>query len=104
MSTRSAKSSNSSSQSKTVSWQPSQEANLKTPMRGLRVVISLLLARECALKMFRTNKAADSVESENRTVFTDEVRPQLTTTAQTHAALHVAFDGQINPFGRQAAG
>src|SRR5579871_42483 len=86
MSTAPATASSSSSASSRLSWHPSQEANLNTPMRGLCFSLELIFLQQ----------RPDAVIGKNRTVFADEVRPVLAVAAEADGALHIAFHGKIN--------
>src|SRR3974390_3355786 len=87
MISRSAMAKRSSSRSRRESWQPSQEVNFHTASLGMRPAISDLPLFEPIL---------DAAVRENRPVLADEQRPQLAVAAQTHAALHVALQGNKN--------
>src|SRR3974377_26986 len=95
MVSRSAMAKRSSSRSRRDSWQPSQEVNFHTASLGMRPAISDLPLFEPIL---------DAAVRENRPILADEQRPQLAVAAQTHAALHVALQGYINPVRTDSPG
>ncbi len=75
----------SSSQSRRESWQPSQDANLKTASLGFCVRHS---------KLPPGHEVPDVGAGEDRTVPADELRPALAVPAQADAALHVPLEGE----------
>src|SRR5579871_507591 len=92
ISTAPATPSSSSSASSRLSWQPSQEANLKTAIRGL-VPLELMFSQQTSQPLI----------TENRAVLADEVWPILAVAAQTDGTLHVPFHRQVNIAGEHAA-
>src|SRR5579884_922545 len=80
-STAAATSSSSSSASSKLSWQPSQEENLKTAMRGLRRGSELILVQQLPYLLV----------PEHRSVATYEIWPVLAVSAQARAALHISL-------------
>src|ERR1035441_316671 len=78
--------SSSSSASSKLNWQPSQEANLKTASRGLRLILELFFFQE----------RPHPVIGKDGAVLANEVRAILTVSAETDRALHVSFHGKIN--------
>src|SRR6516164_10231472 len=78
------------SQSSSVSWQPSHEANFHTASFGLGFAsISQLPDAQPIL---------DAIVAENRAVFADELRAELAVPAKTDGTLHIALHRQKNPF------
>src|SRR5262245_60223602 len=96
MSMASATASSSSSASKSVSWQPSQEANLNTATVGLPLC-------PFPLELIFSKPGPDLVIRKDRSVFADEVRPVLAMPAESDAAFHVAFHRDVQVARRQAA-
>src|SRR5579864_301002 len=88
MSTAPATPSSSSSASSRLSWHPSQDANLKTAIFGLELIL--------------LHQRPDHVAAEHRPILADEMRAVLTVPAQTNAAFHVALHREINAFAAQA--
>ena len=95
MSNRSVIASSSSSRSRSVSWQPSQEVELddadaraawRDPARGRRHQMPSRLKRRTELG-----------EREDRAVAADEEPAQLAVAAQPDAALHVPLEGNEDP-------
>src|SRR3569623_1453697 len=84
MSTSAASSSRGSPRFKNASWQPSQELNLCTAMRGLSAMSKPLHVEQCG----------DAVEAEHRPVAADELRAVLTVSAVAERALHVALHAE----------
>ena len=84
MSTRSAMASSSSSRSRSVSWQPSHDANLTTPMRGRRVARGRAggVATASHHRPSAVNASPSSATREHRSVAADEERPELAVAAR----------------------
>src|SRR3974377_652319 len=83
ISTSPAMASNSSSQSSSVNWQPSHDANFHTASLGLGLApISQLPDSQPIL---------DAVVAKNRAVFADERRTELAMAAKADGALHIAL-------------
>src|SRR3569832_1794063 len=80
ISTSAASSSRGSPRFKNASWQPSQELNLCTAMRGL----------SAKSKPLHVEQRDDAIEAEHRPVAADELRAVLTVSAVAERALHVA--------------
>ena len=78
----------SSSQSRRLSWQPSQEASLKTASRGffLEAISDLPHGDEVAHPRVR----------ENRTIAADEERADLAVPAEPDRAFHVPLERDVN--------
>src|SRR5271167_968164 len=98
MSTAAAMSSSSSSASSRVSWQPSQEANLKTAILSLGLLLELIFLQQ----------RPHLVIGKDRSVFANEVRSVLAMAAEADSALHVPFHRKIDirpgqPLGFQFA-
>src|SRR5271169_5466342 len=81
-----------SSASRRLSWQPSQEANLKTAMRGL----------QRALEFIFFEQAPYAAVGEDGAVLADEVGAVLAVAAESDGAFHVAFHGEVDVAGRDA--
>ena len=95
MSTRSAIASSSSSRSSSVSWQPSHDANLTTPIRG-RVRRRPWRARRerQPSEALPAEGVAELGDREDGAVAADEERAQLAVAAQPDAAGHVPLERQ----------
>src|SRR6185437_5414689 len=82
--------SNSFSQSRRLSWQPSQEANFQTASLGLRFSgMSDLSHRDQRL---------DSAPAEHRTILAYKSRPELAMPAETDGTFHIPFHGDVDIF------
>src|SRR3569623_2149956 len=84
ISTSAASSSRGSPRFKNASWQPSQELNLCTAMRGLSAMS----------KPLHVEQRGDAIEAEHRPVAADELRAVLTVSAVAERALHVALHAE----------
>src|SRR5208282_1424945 len=79
--------SNSSSASSRLSWQPSQDGNLKTAILGLPFFFSELIL---------VHHRADLLVGKHRSVLADEMRAVLAVAAEADRTLHVSFHGEVN--------
>src|SRR5512141_2655977 len=93
MFTAPATASNSSSASRMLNWQPSQEANLKNATLGLCPSLELIFLQP------RPHLAI----GEDGPVFADEFGTELAMAAEADAAFHVALHRDVDVAGGQAA-
>src|SRR5579872_1108068 len=84
--------SNSSSASSRLSWQPSQDANLKTATLGFAFGLGFFL------ELIFIQQRSNSLVRKHGSVFADEIWAILAMSTETDAALHVAFHGNVNVF------
>src|SRR5271166_1555244 len=94
ISTASATASSSSSQSRRLSWHPSQEENFQTASLGLRWGMSDLRLAE---------QHVNAVVGKDRSVFAGEDGAVLAVAAKTYAAFHVALHGKVGALHGNAA-
>src|SRR5262245_7916260 len=87
--------SSSSSQSSRLNWQPSHDANFPTP--------SFVFLCLSILQLTDSKPVRDAVIAEDRAIFADELRAELTVAAKADGTLHVAFHRQENVFGKHSA-
>src|SRR6516225_3376242 len=81
--------SSSSSQSSSVNWQPSQDANFQMASLGLGLpVIS---------KLPDPQPTFNAVIAKNRAVFADELRAELAVATKADGALHITLHRQKDP-------
>src|SRR3569832_2130366 len=92
ISTSAASSSSGSPRFKNASWQPSQELNLCTAMRGVSAMS----------KPLHVEQRGDAIEAEHRPVAAEELRAVLTVTAEAERALHVALHAEPDVSQRDA--
>src|ERR1700732_218430 len=78
----------SSSQSRRLSWQPSQEANFQTASLGFLIRFISELAYP--------DEWCNSIVPKNRTLFADELRTQLAVAAKADRAFHVPLHRDID--------
>src|SRR5208283_1745750 len=79
--------SSSSSASSRLSWQPSQDANLKTAIFGLVFFI---------LELILIQHWTNLLVGKHRSVLANEMRAVLAVAAEANRALHVSFHGEVN--------
>src|ERR1017187_4150991 len=90
----------SSSASIRLNWQPSQEANLKTAIFGFDFALGFCFVLELMLLQQRP----ELLVGENRPILANEVRSVLAMPAESDAALHVSFHGEIDVGAGEAMG
>src|SRR5271165_387692 len=95
MSSFPATASSSSSQSRRLSWQPTQDANFHTARRGR--------ARRATSDLPDAEDRGDAVVAEDRPVAADKGGPELAMPAQPDRAFHVALHRNKDPVLRQPA-
>src|SRR5271169_3985184 len=95
MSSCSATASSSSSQSRRLSWQPSQEANFHTARRGR--------TRRAKSNLPHAENRGDAVKAKDRPVAAHEGGSELAMPAQADRAFHVALHRDKNPVHGQPA-
>ena len=103
MSNRSAIASRSSSRSRSVSWQPSHDANLTTPTRGRRGARAAGVDGRSS-EALPSKAAPSSATREDRAVPADEEAAELAVAAQADAARHVPLERQPGAARRRCRG